>query len=67
MINCSLGNDGVANPGDICTVTCDNGYELTGSDTGICQNDGSWSGGDATCSIGEWLLVLSWLGYYVAM
>ena len=53
MISCSLGDDGVPNPEETCTVTCDDGYELTGSDTRTCQNDGSWSGSDAICSRSE--------------
>ena len=36
--------------GDTCTVSCDDGYELGGSET--CQGDGTWSGTDATCSAG---------------
>ena len=58
MINCSLGDDGFPSPGDTCTVTCDDDYELTGSSTRTCQGNGSWSGSDATCSRGEWLIML---------
>ena len=56
MISCSLGGNGVPNAGETCTVTCNNGYQLTGSGTRNCQNDGSWSGSDAMCSRGEQLL-----------
>jgi len=38
--------------GDTCTVTCDDGFELSGSETRTCQNDSMWSGTDATCSTG---------------
>ena len=58
MINCSLGDDGFPSLGDTCTVTCDDGYELTGSNTRTCQSNRSWSGSDATCSRGEWLILL---------
>ena len=56
-INCSLGDDGVLSYEDACSFTCDTGYELTGSDTRTCQNNGSWSGSNAMCTIGEWLLM----------
>ena len=49
MIDCTLGNDGVPNPGDTCTFTCDTGYEVTGSGTSTCQSDGSWSSSAPTC------------------
>ena len=52
VINCLLGDDGVSSYGDTCSFTCDNGYELTGSDTRICQSNGNWSGSDATCERG---------------
>ena len=55
MISCSLGGDGVADPGESCTFTCYTGYELNGSGTRACQNNGSWSGNDATCSRGEYV------------
>ncbi|XP_065905187.1 sushi, von Willebrand factor type A, EGF and pentraxin domain-containing protein 1-like [Dysidea avara] len=50
-IDCSLGDDGEANPGDTCTFTCDDGYELGGSTSKTCGDDGSWSGTDTTCTI----------------
>ena len=50
MISCSLGGDGVPDPGDTCTYTCDTGYELTNSNTRTCQSDGSWSGSAPMCS-----------------
>ena len=54
MINCSLGDDGVPSYEDTCSYTCNTGYELTGSDTRTCQNDGSWSGSDVACQTGEY-------------
>ena len=50
MIDCSLGGDGDANPEDTCSFTCTtSGYQLMGTGTRTCQDDGSWSGSDATC------------------
>ena len=46
--SCSL-RDGIANPGETCSFTCNSGYQLIGSDTRTCQNDGSWNGNDAMC------------------
>ena len=51
-ISCLLGDDGVPSYQDICSFTCNNGYELTGSSTSTCQSDGTWSGNDATCTRG---------------
>ena len=48
-INCSLGDDEVISYEDTCSFTCNTGYELTGSDTRTCQNDGSWSGSSNVC------------------
>ena len=53
MISCSLGDDGLPNPGETCTVTCDTGYQLNINDTRTCHNNGSWSGSDATCRRGK--------------
>ena len=36
-----------------CSVTCNTGYTLTGSDTRTCQSDGSWSGTDGICGRGK--------------
>ena len=49
MINCSLGDDGVPNPGESCSFICDTGYQLKVSDMRTCGNDGNWSGKNATC------------------
>ena len=53
MITCSLGDDGVPSYEDTCSFICNTGYELTSSDTRICQSDGSWSGSDNVCRIGK--------------
>ena len=52
-MNCSLGDDEAPSYEDTCSFTCDTGYELTGSDTRICQNDGSWNGSDTECIQGN--------------
>ena len=52
MIDCSLGDDGVPSFEDTCSLTCNTGYELTGSDTRTCQSDGSWSDIDSVCRRG---------------
>ena len=49
-IDCSLGDDGEPDPGDFCVFICDEGYELTGSDSRTCGDDGTWSGTDVTCT-----------------
>ena len=49
VISCSLGDDEIPSYEDTCSFTCDTGYELTGSDTRICQSDGSWSSDDVMC------------------
>ena len=53
MVSCSLGDDEIPSYEDICNFTCDIGYELSGSDTRICQSDGSWSGNSAMCNKSE--------------
>ena len=54
-ITCSLGYDGVPSYEDNCSFTCNTGYQLTGSDTRICQSNGSWSGNEAICSRGMYI------------
>ena len=59
MMFCTSGRGrvGVGYEGDICGITCNTGYQLTGSNTRTCQGDGSWSGTDSVCSRG--MLVLN--------
>ena len=52
ITSCSSGTLGVGYEGDTCSFTCNTGYELNGSDTRTCQNDGSWNGSDAVCTQG---------------
>jgi len=51
-VSCSSGRVGVGYEGDICSFTCNTGYELTGSDNRTCQSSGSWSGEDTECRKG---------------
>ena len=53
ITSCSSGRVGVGYEGDTCSFTCNTGYELTGSDTRICQSNGSWSGSDVVCRRGN--------------
>ena len=50
---CLLGDDGVPSYEDTCNLTCNTGYELTGSDTRTCQSNGSWSGIEVLCTRGN--------------
>ena len=52
-ITCRSGRVGVGYEGDTCSFTCNNGYELTGSDTRTCLSNGSWSGSDDVCRRGN--------------
>ena len=54
-ITCRSGRVGVGYEGDICSFTCNSGYELIGSDTRTCQSDGSWNGSPVCCIIMECL------------
>jgi len=37
---------------DTCTFSCNDGYELTGSENRTCQSDQTWSGTETTCTRG---------------
>jgi len=52
--DCSLE---VYNPGDTCTFTCDDDYELGGSTSRKCGDDGSWSGIETSCTFGMFHLL----------
>ena len=56
MIECALGDDGVASYQDTCRFSCVEGYHLSGSTSRTCQSDGTWSGSSATCDRG----MLTW-------
>ena len=56
-IYCNLQNDEIPLPTDTCSFTCNFGYELTGSDTRMCQNDRSWNGSNPVCNRGEYTIV----------
>ena len=53
MVACSLINNPNFSYEDICSFTCDTGYELTGSSERTCQSNGSWSGSPVSCIIME--------------
>ena len=50
QISCSPGND---SPGNTCTFTCDDGFEISGTQSRTCQDDGTWNGADDTACTGE--------------
>ena len=52
-VTCSVGDDGISSYEDTCTVTCNSGYTLTGSDTKMCLSNGSWSSMDTVCERGK--------------
>ena len=55
IVSCSSSRAGIGYDGDTCSVTCNTGYKLTGSDTRTCQSNGSWSGSDVVCREGIFL------------
>ena len=56
-MSCTSGKVGIGYEGDTCSVTCSNGYQLTGSDTRTCQSDGNWSGSDSVCRRGMYIYI----------
>ena len=38
---------------DTCTFSCDDNYDLVGSETRTCQSDRTWSGTEPTCILGD--------------
>ena len=54
QISCSPGND---SPGDTCTFTCDDGFQLEGTMSRTCQDDGTWDGEDDTVCLGKCQIV----------
>lgn len=51
-IDCSLGDNGVPNAGEFCSLTCEDGYKISGSARRMCQNNELWSGASTSCSRG---------------
>ena len=49
-LNCSFGK--IAHYEDICSFSCNTGYEITGNVKRTCQNDGNWSGNEVMCKEG---------------
>jgi len=41
-----------SNVGETCTISCDDGYDVTGDATRTCENSGNWSGNVAACTRG---------------
>ena len=46
--NCSDPAVGVT--GDICSFSCDDGYDINGSVTRTCQDNSTWTGATTTCT-----------------
>lgn len=45
VASCSAGS----NYGSVCTISCNTGFEISGSSRRSCQGDGSWSGQQPSC------------------
>ena len=43
---------------DTCTFSCDDGYELTGSENRTCQSDQTWSGTEPMCVQGVYCMIV---------
>jgi len=46
---CSAETSGV---GEMCTISCDDGYDVTGDAIRTCESSGNWSGTVAVCTRG---------------
>ena len=53
IVGCNTREDGVALYEDVCSFSCNTGYEVTGSSERTCQSNGSWSGSPVSCIIME--------------
>ena len=64
-----LCSPGMGYQGDTCSVSCNTGYDLTGSTTRTCQSNGQWSGSETICTRGllkhvKFTIKLLYLSYY---
>ena len=50
MIDCQYGDNGGPNAGDMCSFTCDAGFDLSGSASRTCFENGTWSGEISMCT-----------------
>ena len=46
-----------SNIGDVCAFTCDDGHVISGSDSRICGDDGTWSGTRTTCESKNYIVL----------
>ena len=54
-INCSLGDDGKPTPGDTCSFSCDEGYNIGDTTTTTCKDNGNWAPAlSAECVLGKY-------------
>ena len=57
-----MGDDGVLSYEDICTTTCNTGYEVQSGDVmRTCGSDGMFNGNDVICSRGNTVIFLNTL------
>ena len=49
-------SSGTSNIGDNCTATCNDGYEVQGDGVRTCQNNRTWSGTEAVCVRGQFVV-----------
>jgi len=47
-------SDRTTTSGGTCTITCNDGFMITGNSMGTCGGDGTWSGDNATCVMGKY-------------
>ena len=57
-VNCELGENGGPNAGDNCTLTCDRGFIMEGSSSRMCDDLGTWTGDDTTCTARMYMCVV---------
>ena len=49
-VDCELGDNGGPNTGDTCSLSCDRGFIMEGSDSRMCIDSGTWTGDTTTCT-----------------